>query len=77
MTTIDIFPWNEHFSTGLKTVDEQHKKLVTIINSLANHVAHKSNEDKLCAIFDELISILFIILKQKKLYGMSICQIIL
>ena len=54
MNSVDIFPWNEHFNTGLGTVDKQHKKLVDILNSLASHIAYNSNEDDLNTIFDEL-----------------------
>ena len=54
MNSVDIFPWNEHFNTGLITVDKQHKKLVDILNSLASHIAYNSSEDDLNTIFDEL-----------------------
>lgn len=51
---IDIFPWNEHFETGLSTVDSQHRKLVKILNDLATNVAFNADEGVLNAIFDEL-----------------------
>ena len=54
MKTIDIFPWNEHFNTGLVSIDKQHKKLVAILNSLASYIAYSSNENELNIIFDEL-----------------------
>ena len=54
MNTVDIFPWNEHFNTGLKIVDKQHEKLVKILNNLASHIAYNSNRDDLNTIFDEL-----------------------
>ncbi|MCK9490574.1 MAG: bacteriohemerythrin [Sulfurimonas sp.] len=54
MKSIDIFPWNDHFETGVETIDTQHKKLVTILNKLATNVAYESNEKNLDAIFDEL-----------------------
>ncbi|KAB2921132.1 MAG: bacteriohemerythrin [Dechloromonas sp.] len=53
-TSIDIFPWDEHFNTGLKEVDEQHRKLVALINLLASHVAYGSEKRELDRIFDEL-----------------------
>ncbi|RLA78660.1 MAG: GGDEF domain-containing protein, partial [Epsilonproteobacteria bacterium] len=55
MQNIDIFPWNEHFNTGIKTIDEQHRNLVDIINRLAKHVALDSESVELNTIFDELI----------------------
>lgn len=51
---IDIFPWNEHFNTGIATIDKQHQKLVHLLNTLANHVAFKSNIPELNDIFDQL-----------------------
>jgi diguanylate cyclase (GGDEF)-like protein/hemerythrin-like metal-binding protein/PAS domain S-box-containing protein len=55
MKSIDIFPWDEHFNTGLDKVDSQHKKLVEILNRLATSVAYESKEKDLSNIFDELI----------------------
>ena len=54
MKDIEIFPWNDHFNTGLITVDEQHKKLVAILNNLARNIANNSSKDDLASIFEEL-----------------------
>ena len=54
MNSIDIFPWDDNFNTGIATIDEQHKKLVNLLNLLASHVAFKSNLPQLNVIFDEL-----------------------
>ena len=54
--SIDIFPWDDNFNIGLKKVDEQHRKLVEILNRLATHIAYGSNEEDLSKIFDELAS---------------------
>lgn len=51
--TIEVFPWNDNFETGLSIIDSQHKKLVELINELASLLAH-ADEDKLQKIFDEL-----------------------
>lgn len=37
--SIDVFPWDAHFETGIELIDEQHQKLVEILNALARHVA--------------------------------------
>lgn len=50
----EIFPWNENFETGIELIDEQHKKLVDILNRLAAHLANLSDEVTLNEIFDEL-----------------------
>ncbi|MFZ2974231.1 MAG: bacteriohemerythrin [Ferribacterium limneticum] len=54
MNSIDIFPWDDNFNTGLSTVDEQHHKLVRLLNDLAGHVAFKTDELTLDRLFDEL-----------------------
>ncbi|WP_294961393.1 bacteriohemerythrin [Sulfurimonas sp.] len=55
MQSIDIFPWDDHFNTGLDTIDQQHCKLVEILNRFARYVIYNSNEEELETIFDELI----------------------
>ena len=35
---MDSFKWDKHFVTGLDEVDEQHKKLVDIINTFGEHL---------------------------------------
>jgi diguanylate cyclase (GGDEF)-like protein/hemerythrin-like metal-binding protein/PAS domain S-box-containing protein len=54
MSSIDIFPWNENFNTGVPLIDEQHKKLVLLLNQLASHLAFQSDIPALNIIFDEL-----------------------
>lgn len=50
----DIFPWNNNFNTGIKLIDEQHRKLVDLINMLASHLANQSDIPTLDNIFTEL-----------------------
>jgi diguanylate cyclase (GGDEF)-like protein/PAS domain S-box-containing protein/hemerythrin-like metal-binding protein len=52
--SIDIFPWNENFNTGVVQIDEQHRKLVELLNLLASHVAFEADIPALNVIFDEL-----------------------
>ncbi|UCX03228.1 bacteriohemerythrin [Shewanella glacialimarina] len=54
--SIDIFPWNENFCTGLAKIDEQHKKLVIILNRLANQAVFSTSVIDMNAIFQELIN---------------------
>jgi diguanylate cyclase (GGDEF)-like protein/hemerythrin-like metal-binding protein/PAS domain S-box-containing protein len=49
-----IFPWNENFCIGIDVVDEQHQRLVELLNSLANHLAYGSDALELNRVFDEL-----------------------
>ncbi|MDD2760594.1 MAG: bacteriohemerythrin [Methylomonas sp.] len=50
----DIFPWNENFETGIEEIDHQHRKLVDLVNLLANHLAFQADLPTLNAIFSEL-----------------------
>ncbi|MCX7192286.1 MAG: bacteriohemerythrin [Proteobacteria bacterium] len=52
-TTI-IFPWNSNFETGIAVVDEQHQKLVDLLNQLASHLAYGADTPELNRVFDEL-----------------------
>ncbi len=50
----EIFPWNNNFNTGIAIVDEQHRKLVDLLNTLAAHIANQSDEIELDDVFHEL-----------------------
>ena len=50
----EIFPWDKNFETGIDLIDEQHKKLVHILNKLAAHLANRSSTIMLNTIFDDL-----------------------
>jgi len=54
MNSIDIFPWDDNFNTGLPKIDEQHHKLVQLLNTLAGHVAFQTASPQLGAVFDQL-----------------------
>jgi hypothetical protein len=55
MQSIDIFPWNDSFETGLTDIDQQHRQLVALLNLLASQVAYKSDGVQLRHILDELM----------------------
>ena len=52
--SIDIFPWDDNFNTGLPKVDEQHRKLVQMLNLLASHIAFDAKTGLLSQLFSEL-----------------------
>ncbi len=54
ITPADIFPWNENFQTGIQAIDNQHRKLVELLNKLASRLAFGVGEPELTSIFDEL-----------------------
>jgi diguanylate cyclase (GGDEF)-like protein/hemerythrin-like metal-binding protein/PAS domain S-box-containing protein len=49
-----IFPWNENFDTGINVIDDQHRKLIDLLNNLASHLAFDAPIPELNRIFDEL-----------------------
>jgi len=53
-TIIDIFPWDDNFNTGLATVDEQHRRLVQLLNLLAGYLAYRADAPLLKEVFAEL-----------------------
>lgn len=53
-TTLEVFPWNDNFETGISLVDEQHKRLINLLNLLASHLAYRSDMLVLDNIFKEL-----------------------
>ncbi|GEM_PF-1369654 len=53
--TIDLFPWDEHFNIGLPEVDEQHHRLVRLINRLADQVANGAERADIESVFDEAL----------------------
>jgi len=54
MHTFEIFPWSEHFETGISSIDDQHRILVGLLNRLAGYLVHQPDGNSLSAIFDEL-----------------------
>ena len=42
MKRIESFHWDNSYITGLDTVDEQHHRLVDLVNDLGNQVAEGS-----------------------------------
>ncbi len=52
--SIDVFCWNDHFDTGLPTIDEQHRELVRTLNRLAAPIAVGADPELLGQVFSEL-----------------------
>ena len=50
----EIFPWNSQFDTGIGLVDEQHRRLVDLLNQLAQHHAQGAPEAEVKAVLGEL-----------------------
>ncbi|WP_188664786.1 GGDEF domain-containing protein [Terasakiella brassicae] len=41
LDNFEVFPWNKNFETGVEVIDEQHKKLVDLLNELANSLVRE------------------------------------
>ncbi|ADE11539.1 histidine kinase [Sideroxydans lithotrophicus ES-1] len=52
----ETFVWDDKFNTGVETVDEQHHKLVDLINQLGAISTHQSGTNELDDILNELAS---------------------
>ena len=52
----DIFVWSGKYQVGIAKVDQQHKKLVALINALAKKLADQADADALMSVFDDLAS---------------------
>jgi len=50
----EIFPWNPHLETGVALVDEQHRKLVQLLNRLAQQHVQGASQAQIHAILGEL-----------------------
>ena len=54
ITQVEIFPWDANFETGISLIDEQHKTLVNLLNTLVSHLAFQSDAPTLNAVFGQL-----------------------
>ncbi|MDP2432941.1 MAG: bacteriohemerythrin [Pseudomonadota bacterium] len=52
--SVEIFPWNENFATGIEEIDAQHKQLVSLLNSLVGHIAYQAEAPALDKVFNDL-----------------------
>ena len=51
---IDIFQWSDHFNTDIAKIDEQHRRLVQLLNQLACNAAFHCDIQTLNSAFDKL-----------------------
>lgn len=50
---LEVFPWNKNLETGIDAIDLQHKKLVELLNQLANSLV-TGDKLEVLKVFDEL-----------------------
>ena len=51
---LEIFPWSDNFATGIDEIDDQHRCLVGLLNTLVAHLAFQAEAPALNAVFEEL-----------------------
>lgn len=49
-----LLKWNDELSVGINSIDEQHKKLVDMINALNDAIMDGKSDELMTKIFDEL-----------------------
>ncbi|MFU8788140.1 MAG: EAL domain-containing protein [Methylobacter sp.] len=54
MYSVEVFPWNKNFETGVPLIDIQHQRLVELLNVLAGHLAYQSDVPTLNKVFNDL-----------------------
>ena len=65
----NLFEWDDaKYSVKIKTIDNQHKKLVDLINQLFNAMVNEEAHSKLSEVLNELIQYTASHLKQKKFF---------
>lgn len=50
----EVFPWNQNFETGIAKIDEQHRKLVELINSIAMQSTHATRIEDVDQVLDSM-----------------------
>ena len=51
---IELFPWQKNYALGIPIIDEQHQKLVHLLNKLAVGLAYQAAKLEIKNIFNEL-----------------------
>ncbi len=51
---VEVFPWNHNLETGIPIIDEQHKRLVQLLNILVSHLAYHAATPEINSVFDQL-----------------------
>jgi len=51
---IEIFPWNSNFETGIPEIDQQHQRLVGLLNVLVKHLAYQADAPSIDTVLTEL-----------------------
>ena len=50
---MELIPWREEFALGISEIDEQHKKILAIINNLSEIFQEKKHHEQ--GVIDQII----------------------
>ncbi len=50
-----IYPWDESYSIGIPSIDEEHKKLLALVNRFLKSIHTKDEKDVVISTFDKLV----------------------
>ena len=46
--------WNQNLSVNINSIDEQHKKLIGMLNEFYDHIADRSNKENISKLLDSM-----------------------
>ena len=51
----DAIPWKKEYSVNIQEIDDQHKRLIQMINDLHGVIVKKSNPGMVCEVLERLV----------------------
>jgi len=52
---VEVITWQPEYDIGIQEIDEQHKKLVALINDLYSAIVRKSNQEELAKVIEAVV----------------------
>lgn len=52
---MDVITWKPEYDIGIQEIDEQHKKLVALINDFYTAIVRNSNQEELAKVIDAVV----------------------
>ncbi|WP_051302944.1 bacteriohemerythrin [Psychromonas aquimarina] len=69
---VDLVPWDEEYNIGIALIDEQHKKLMAVVNELINAVNEDLKNEVILSCFDKLYDYTIYHFKSEEQYFFSL-----
>jgi len=51
---MSLFSWNQELSVNIDSIDEQHKRLIVMINDFYNNVSNRSSKENISILIDAM-----------------------